>query len=148
MRTNCSNSNMAAVLQLLKSISRRRQERHDLEMQMLVTQKSESRKRKLQVMDDDEIDTAKAIGLCAVRAKRPRKERSPDEQRSSSWWSHGYRNCFALVPVVSGQVEHKCVLVYDVPSLYQTTLTSETLKSSVKCVVRTHLTEDVKVVRR
>ena len=27
-------------------------------------------------------------------------------------------------------------------------LTSETLKSSVKCVVRTHLTEDVKVVRR
>ena len=117
-------------------------------MQMLVTQKSESRKRKLQVMDDDEIDTAKAIGLCAVRAKRPRKERSPDEYRSSSWWRHGYRNCFALVPVVSGRVEHKCVLVYDVPSLYQTTLTSETLKSSVKCVVRTHLTEDVKVVRR
>ena len=83
---------MAAALQLLKSISRRRQERHDLEMQMLVTQKSESRKRKLQVMDDDEIDTAKAIGLCAVRAKRPRKERDPDEQRSSSWWRHGYRN--------------------------------------------------------
>ena len=83
---------MAAALQLLKSISRRRQERHDLEMQMLVTQKSESRKRKLQMMDDDEIDTAKAIGLCAVRAKRPRKERDPDEQRSSSWWRHGYRN--------------------------------------------------------
>ena len=40
------------------------------------------------------------------------------------------------------------VLVYDVPSLYQTTLTSETLKSSVKCVVRTHLTKDVKVVSR
>ena len=66
MRTNCSNSNMAAALQLLKSISRRRQERHDLEMQMLVTQKSESRKRKLQMMEDDEIDTAKAIGLCAL----------------------------------------------------------------------------------
>ena len=33
---------MAAALQLLKSISRRRRERHDLEMQMLVTQKSES----------------------------------------------------------------------------------------------------------
>ena len=47
---------MAAALQLLKSISRRRQERHDLEMQMLVTQKSESRKRKLQMMEDDEID--------------------------------------------------------------------------------------------
>ena len=92
MRTNCSNSNMAAALQLLKSISRRRQERHDLQMQMLVTQKSESRKRKLQMMEDDEIDTAKAIGLCAVRAKRPRKERDPDEQRSSSWWRHGYRN--------------------------------------------------------
>ena len=44
MRTNCSDSNMAAALQLLKSISRRRQERHDLEMQMLVTQKSESPK--------------------------------------------------------------------------------------------------------
>ncbi|XP_022806959.1 protein ALP1-like [Stylophora pistillata] len=61
-------------------------------MQMFVTQKSESRKRKLQMMEDDEIDTAKAIGLCAVRAKRPRKERSPDEQRSSSWWRHGYQN--------------------------------------------------------
>ena len=61
-------------------------------MQMLVTQKSESRKEKLQMMEDVEIDTAKAIGLCAVRAKRPRKERSPDEQRSSSWWRHGYRN--------------------------------------------------------
>ena len=83
---------MAAASQLLKTISRRRQERHDLEMQMLVTQKSESRKRKLQMMEDDEIDTAKAIGLCAVRAKRPRKERDPDEQRSSSWWRHGYRN--------------------------------------------------------
>ena len=68
---------MAAALQLLKSISRRRQERHDLEMQMLVTQKSESRKRKLQMMEDDEIDTAKAIGLSAVRAKRPRKEKKP-----------------------------------------------------------------------
>ena len=135
---------MAAALQHLKSISRRRQERHDLEMQMLVTQKSESRKRKLQMMEDDEIDTAKAIGLCAVRAKRPRKERSRDEQRSSSWPPR----CFELVLVVSGRVEQKCVLVYDVPSLYQTTLTSETLKSSVKCVVRTHLTEDVKVVRR
>ena len=44
------------------------------------------------MMEDVEIDTAKAIGLCAVRAKRPRKERSPDEQRSSSWWRHGYRN--------------------------------------------------------
>ena len=52
---------MAAALQLLKSISRRRQERHDLEMQMLVKQKSESRKRKLQMMEDDEIDTAKAM---------------------------------------------------------------------------------------
>ena len=61
-------------------------------MQMLVTQKSESRKEKLQMMEDVEIDTAKAIGLCAVQAKRPRKERSPDEQRSSSWWRHGYRN--------------------------------------------------------
>ena len=59
--------------------------------------------------------------------------------RTNSW-----PPCFALVPVVSGRVEHKCVLVYDVPSLYQTTLTSETVKSSVKCVVRTHLTEDVK----
>ena len=35
---------MAAALQLLKSISRRRQERHDLEKQMLVIQKSESPK--------------------------------------------------------------------------------------------------------
>ena len=68
---------MAAALQLLKSISYRRQERHDLEMQMLVIQKSESRKPKLQMMEDDEIDTAKAIGLCAVRAKRPRKEKKP-----------------------------------------------------------------------
>lgn len=54
---------MAAAIQLLKSISRRRQERQDLEMQMFLTQKSESRKRKLQMMEDDEIDTAKAIGL-------------------------------------------------------------------------------------
>ena len=44
MRTNCSDSNMAAALQLLKSIYRRRQEKYDLEMQMLVTQKSESPK--------------------------------------------------------------------------------------------------------
>ena len=44
MRTNCSDSNMAAALQLLKSIYRRRQEKHDLEMQKLVTQKSESPK--------------------------------------------------------------------------------------------------------
>ena len=66
---------MAAALQLLKSIFCRRQERHDLEIQMSVTQESESRKRKLQMMEDDEIDTAKAIDLCAVRAKRPRKER-------------------------------------------------------------------------
>ena len=35
---------MAAALQLLKSISRRRQEKHDLEKQMLVIQKSESPK--------------------------------------------------------------------------------------------------------
>lgn len=92
---------MAAALQLLKSISRRRQERQDLEMQMFLTQKSEPRKRKLQMMEDDEIDTAKAIGLCAVRAKR--------------------------------RVEHKCVLVYDFPSLYQTTLMSEMLK--VVCLI-------------
>ena len=38
---------------------------------------------------------------------------------------------FCIVSVVSGRVEHKCVLVYDVPSLYQTTLTSEMLKLSV-----------------
>ena len=43
-------------------------------MQMLVTQKSESRKEKLQMMEDVEIDTAKAIGLCAERNDPERKE--------------------------------------------------------------------------
>ena len=78
MGTNCSNSNMAAALQLLKSISRRRQERHDLEMQMLVTQKSESRKRKLRMMEGDEIDSQSNRFVCrpsqtTQKGKKPRR---------------------------------------------------------------------------
>ena len=71
-------------LQLLKSITRRRQERQDMEIQIFLKKKNQSRKRLLQDMDE-ELDVAQALGLCAVAMKRPRKGRSVDEERSSSF---------------------------------------------------------------
>ena len=71
-------------LQLLKSITRRRQERQDMEIQFFLKKKNQSRKRLLQDMDE-ELDVAQALGLCAVAMKRPRKGRSVDEERSSSF---------------------------------------------------------------
>ena len=80
-----------AELQILKSISQRRQERQEMQMQMFLTRKNQSRKRLLQTMDG-ELDMVEALGLCAATMKRPRKERGADEERSSSWWRNGYRN--------------------------------------------------------
>ena len=54
-----------AELQLLKSITRRHQERQDMEIQMFLKKKNQSRKRLLQDMDG-ELDMAQALGLCAV----------------------------------------------------------------------------------
>ena len=72
-----------AELQILKSISQCRQERQEMEMQMFLTKKNQSRKRLLQTMDG-ELDMVEALGLCAVAIKRPRKERDVNEERSSS----------------------------------------------------------------
>ena len=58
---------------------------------MFLKKKNQSRKRLLQDMDE-ELDVAQALGLCAVAMKRPRKGRSVDEERSSSWWRNGYQN--------------------------------------------------------
>ena len=80
-----------AELQFLKSITQLRQERRDMEIEMFLKKKNQSRKRLLQAVDR-ELDMAQAIGLCAVAMKRPRKERSVDEERSSLWWRNGYRN--------------------------------------------------------
>ena len=80
-----------AELQILKSISQRRLERQEMEMEMFLTRKNQSRKRLLQTMGG-ELDMVEALGLCAATMKRPRKERGADEERSSSWWRNGYRN--------------------------------------------------------
>ena len=73
-----------AELQLLKSITR--QERQDMEIQMFLKKKNQSRKWLLQDMDE-ELDVAQALGLCTVHVamKRPRKGRSVDEERTSSF---------------------------------------------------------------
>ena len=55
-----------------------------MEIQMFLKKKNQSRKRLLQDMDE-ELDVAQALGLCAVAIKRPRKGRSVDEERSSSF---------------------------------------------------------------
>ena len=55
-----------------------------MEIQMFLKKKNQSRKRLLQDMDE-ELDVAQALGLCAVAMKRPRKGRSVDEERSSSF---------------------------------------------------------------
>ena len=107
-----------------------------MEIQMFLKKKSQSRKRLLQDMDG-ELDMAQALGLCAVAMKRPRKGRSVDEERSSSWWRNGYQNwddtafkkrlhtnraTFQFIlgeiedqlvkePVVCGRVRAKCVPV-------------------------------------
>lgn len=73
-----------AELQILKSVSQRRQERQEMEMEMFWTRKNQSRKRLLQTMGG-ELDMVEALGLCAATMKRPRKERGADEERSWSW---------------------------------------------------------------
>lgn len=80
-----------AELQILKSVSQHRQERQEMEMQMFLARKNQSRKPLLQTMDE-ELDMVEALGLCAPAMKRPRKERVADEERSSSWGRNGYRN--------------------------------------------------------
>ena len=67
-----------AELQILKSISQRRQERQEMQMQMFLTRKNQSRKRLLQTMDG-ELDMVEALGLCATTMKRPRKEQGADK---------------------------------------------------------------------
>ena len=80
-----------AEFQILKSVSQRRQERQEMEIEMFLTRKNQSRKRLLQTMGG-ELDMVEALGLCAATMKRPRKERGADEERSSAWWRNGYRN--------------------------------------------------------
>ena len=79
-----------AELQFRKSITRRRQERQDMEKEMFLKKKNQSRKRLLQDMDE-ELDVTQALGLCAVAMKRPRKGRSVYQERSSLWWRNGYQ---------------------------------------------------------
>ena len=69
-----------AELLLLKSFSRRRGEVQETERQMLLTKKSQPRKRFLQDMDG-ELYMAEALGLCAVAMKKPRKERSAERMK-------------------------------------------------------------------
>ena len=64
-----------AELQLLKSITRRRQERQDMEIQMFLKKKNQSRKRLLQDMDE-ELDVAQALGLSRCRSYEETKERT------------------------------------------------------------------------
>ena len=59
---------------------------------MFMTKKNISRKRVFQEVDEDEIAMAEVLGLCAVANKKPRKERTADEQRSNLWWRNGYQN--------------------------------------------------------
>ena len=51
-----------------------------------------SRKRVFQELEEDELAMAEALGLCAVANKKPRKERTADEERSNLWWRNGYQN--------------------------------------------------------
>ena len=77
---------------LLKSFYRRRQERRQ-EMEMInMFMTNISRKRVFQELEEDELAMAEALGLCAVANKKPRKERTADEERSNLWWRNGYQN--------------------------------------------------------
>ena len=51
-----------------------------------------SRKRVFQEQEEDELAMAEALGLCAVANKKPRKERTADEERGNLWWRNGYQN--------------------------------------------------------
>lgn len=70
-------SNSSLITQLLKSISRGRRERQEMELQKNVFEREISR----------------GSEFCCRWTRNWRcRERNPDEQRDSSWWRNGYLN--------------------------------------------------------
>ena len=85
---------MASAMEFAKLVqSRKKKEEKELE-EWFTENRKRSRERMVMEFDKDfdlaETFVVSAVGVLSV--KKPRLERSRDEQRDKSWWANGYRN--------------------------------------------------------
>ncbi len=81
-------------MEIAKFLMQSRKKRKQEEFQRYTKNRNRCRERMVMEFDED-LDIAEAFVVNAVGwipAKKPRLERSRDEQRDNSWWVNGYRN--------------------------------------------------------
>ena len=85
---------MASVMEFATFLMNSRKKREEEEFQLFA--ESRKRLRKRIVMDfDEDLELTEAFVVSAagvISVKKPRLERSLDEQRDKSWWRNGYQN--------------------------------------------------------
>lgn len=83
---------MEPSLHIVKSLSQRRREEEDMNLQMFIRNRKRSSRQMLEQMNED-VELAEAMALAGViLSKKPRLEKSQNEPRDNSWWRNGYRS--------------------------------------------------------
>lgn len=85
---------MASAMEFAKFLMESRKKREDEEFQQYTKNRKRLRERMVMELDEDlDLSEAFVVGAAGVLSvKKPRLERSRDEQRDKSWWENGYRN--------------------------------------------------------
>ena len=83
---------MEPSLHIVKSLSQRRREEEDMNLQMFIRNRKRSSRQMLEQINED-VELAEAMALAGViLSKKQRLERSQNEPRDNSWWRNGYRS--------------------------------------------------------